>query len=221
MGLLSLQEKSKMDKPIMILGAGGIGKSAMEAFVSNDVLVYGFLDDDTTLQDKEIGDVAVLGTLDNESYLSIIGDECEAFIATEENEVRRTLVEMLVKDKKVMPVNAVHGTAILASSSEIGHGNYIGAGVMIGSYSSIENHLIIKAGAIINHDVKLESFVQIGAGSILNSGVKVGAEAFIGSGVTVVSGIKIGAGARVGAGSVVIKDIEEGQTVFGNPAEAV
>jgi sugar O-acyltransferase (sialic acid O-acetyltransferase NeuD family) len=210
-----------MDKPIMILGAGGIGKSAMEAFISNDIIVYGFLDDSKTLQDKEIGDVTVLGNLDNESFLSVIGSECEAFVAMEENEVRRTLVEMLVNDKKVMPVNAIHGSATLASSSRIGHGNYIGAGVIIGSYSTIENHLIIQSGAIINHDVKLDSFVQIGAGSILNSGVQVGAEAFIGSGVTVVSGIKIGAGARVGAGSVVIKDIEEGQTVFGNPAEAV
>ena len=210
-----------MDKPIIILGAGGIGKSAMEAFISNDVIVYGFLDDDKALKDKEIGDVTVLGSLDNESFLSVIGSECEAFVAMEENEVRRNLVEMLISDKKVMPVNAIHGTATLASSSQIGHGNYIGAGAIIGSYSKIENHLIIQTGAVVNHDVKLGNFVQIGAGSIINSRVQVSDEAFIGSGVTIVSGIKIGQGARVGAGSVVIKDVEEGQTVFGNPAEAV
>jgi len=46
-----------MKKPIIILGAGGIGKSAMEAFISNDVPVYGFLDDDNSLQDTEIGEV--------------------------------------------------------------------------------------------------------------------------------------------------------------------
>lgn len=210
-----------MDKPIIILGAGGIGKSAMEAFMSNDVMVYGFLDDDKTLQNKEIGDVTVLGNLDNETYLAVIGNECEAFVAMEENEVRRNLVEMLVSDKKVMPVNAIHDTATLASSTEIGHGNYIGAGAVLGSYSKIGNHLIIQTGAIINHEAKLGNFVQIGAGSIINSGVQVADEAFIGSGVTIVSGIKIGAGARVGAGSVVIKDVEDGQTVFGNPAETV
>ena len=210
-----------MNKPIIILGAGGIGKSAMEAFTSNSMIVYGFLDDDTTLQGKEIGEVEVMGKLDDQSYLSVIGSECEAFVAMEEIEVRRSLVQMLIEDRKVMPVNAIHETAILATSSDIGHGNFIGAGVIIGSYSELKSHLIINPGAIINHDVKLGNYTQVGAGSVINSGVQVDDEVFIGSGVTIVSGIKVGAGARIGAGSVVIKDVDEGQTVFGNPAEPV
>ena len=210
-----------MNKPIIILGAGSIGKSAMEAFTSNNMIVYGFLDDDTTLQGKEIGEVEVMGKLDDQNYLSVIGSECEAFVAMEEIEVRRSLVQMLIEDRKVMPVNAIHETAILATSSDIGHGNFIGAGVIIGSYSELKSHLIINPGAIINHDVKLGNYTQVGAGSVINSGVQVDDEVFIGSGVTIVSGIKVGAGARIGAGSVVIKDVDEGQTVFGNPAEPV
>lgn len=210
-----------MNKPIIILGAGSIGKSAMEAFTSNNMIVYGFLDDDTTLQGKEIGEVEVMGKLDDQSYLSVIGSECEAFVAMEEIEVRRSLVQMLIEDRKVMPVNAIHETAILATSSDIGHGNFIGAGVIIGSYSELKSHLIINPGAIINHDVKLGNYTQVGAGSVINSGVQVDDEVFIGSGVTIVSGIKVGAGARIGAGSVVIKNVDEGQTVFGNPAEPV
>jgi len=210
-----------MNKPIIILGAGSIGKSAMEAFASNEVIVYGFLDDDALLEGKEIGDVEVMGKLDDQTYLSVIGNECEAFVAMEEIEVRRNLVQMLVEDRKVMPVNAIHDSAILATSAEIGHGNFIGAGVIIGSYSELKNHLIINPAAVINHDVKLGNYVQIGAGSVINSGVEIEDEVFVGSGVTIVSGIKIGSGARIGAGSVVIKKVDEGQTVFGNPAEPV
>ena len=210
-----------MDKPIIILGAGSIGKSAMEAFISNNVIVYGFLDDDASLLDKEIGEVTVMGNLEENSYLSVIGDECEAFVAMEEIEVRRNLVQMLIDERKVMPVNAIHESAILASSAGIGHGNYIGAGAIIGSYSSLESHLIINPGVIINHDVKLGNYVQVGAGSIINSGVHIEDEVFVGSGVIIVSGIKVGRGARIGAGSVVVKNVEEGQTVFGNPAEPV
>lgn len=210
-----------MNKPIIILGAGSIGKSAMEAFLSNDVLVYGFLDDDSSLQGKEIGEVEVMGKLDDQTYLSVIGGECEAFVAMEEIEIRRNLVQMLIDERKVMPVNAIHDSAILASSAQIGHGNYIGAGVIVGSYAALENHLIINPGAIINHDVKLGNYTLVGAGSVINSGVQIEEEVFIGSGVTVVSGIKVGSGARIGAGSVVIKNIDEGQTVFGNPAEPV
>ena len=210
-----------MDKPIMILGAGSIGKSAMEAFISNDVLVYGFLDDDTSLIGKQIGEVAVLGNLDDQEYLSVIGAECEAFVAMEETELRRNLVRTLVEERKVMPVNAIHEAAVLAASAELGHGNFIGAGAIIGSYSKLGNHLIIHPGAIINHEVKLGDYVQVGAGTVINSGAEVADDVFIGSGVTVVAGVKIGHGARIGAGSVVIKNIGEGQTVFGNPAEPV
>lgn len=210
-----------MDKPVIILGAGSIGKSAMEAFISNNVLVYGFLDDDTTLQGKEIGDVEVMGSLEDSNYLSVIGGECEVFVAMEEIEMRRNIVHMLRDDRKVMPINAIHDTANLASSAQIGHGNYIGAGVIIGSYTILENHLIINSGAVINHDVKLGDYVQVGAGTIINSGVEIENEVFIGSGVTIVDGIKIGNGARIGAGSVVIKNVDEGETVFGNPAEPV
>ena len=210
-----------MNKPIIILGAGSIGKSAMEAFLSNEVLVYGFLDDDSSLQGKEIGEVEVMGSLEDQAYLSIIGSECEAFVAMEEIEIRRNLVRMLLDERKVMPVNAIHNRSILASSAQLGHGNYIGAGVIVGSYTELKSHLIINSGAIINHDVKLGDYVQIGAGSVINSGVHIDDEVFVGSGVTIVSGIKVGSGARIGAGAVVIKNIDEGQTVFGNPAEPV
>lgn len=210
-----------MNKPIIILGAGNIGKSAMEAFLSNEVLVYGFLDDDSSLQGKEIGEVEVMGKLEDPNYLSIIGSECEAFVAIEEIEVRRNLVQMLMDERKVMPVNAIHDSAILAVSAQIGYGNYLGAGVIIGSYTELKSHLIINQGAIINHDVKLGNYVQVGAGSVINSAVHIEDEVFIGSGVTIVSGIKVGSGARIGAGSVVIKNVDEGQTVFGNPAEPV
>jgi sugar O-acyltransferase (sialic acid O-acetyltransferase NeuD family) len=210
-----------MDKPVMILGAGSLGKSAKEAFESNNVLVYGFMDDDTSLQDKEFGDVSVVSKLDDESFLSIIGSECDVFVALEETELRRNLVQMLIEERKVMPVNAVHETAVFATSSGIGHGNYIGAGVIIGSHSSLMNHLIVNPAAVINHDVIIGNYVQIGSGSVINSGVEINDNVFIGSGVILVSGVKIGEGARIGAGSVVIKNIEAGETVFGNPAEVV
>ena len=43
-----------MDKPVIILGANGLGKAAMEAFESNDVVVYGFLDDKAEREGEEL-----------------------------------------------------------------------------------------------------------------------------------------------------------------------
>ena len=210
-----------MDKPVIIIGASSLGKSAMELFTENDVVVYGFLDDDEALHGTEIGEVSVLGDLDDSSLVSIIGKDCEAFIATEEIELRKNLVDSLVEQNKVMPVNAIHTNSFIASSAQLGHGNFIGAATAIGSNAKIGSHLIVHTGAIINDEAELGDFVQVGAGSIVNSGAKVENDVFIGAGVVVVSGVKIGKSARIGAGSVVIKDVKDGETVFGNPAEPV
>lgn len=210
-----------MDKPVMIFGAGGLGKVAMEIFNSHDILIYGFLDDDETLHGQEIGELSILGATDDDGYLKLIGKKCEAFVAIDENSLRDNIVNMLQERRKVMPMNAVHKAASIAQTAKLHHGTLINAGARVGAEASIGNHCIIHSNACIEHGAQLGDFVQVGAGTVINAGVKIGESAFIGSGVTIVSGVKIGKNARIGAGSVVISDVEKNKTVFGNPAQVV
>lgn len=210
-----------MDKPVLILGAGSIGKSARQIFESNNVLVFGFLDDDEKLHNTEIGDVSVLGFTDDESLLKIVGEECEAFVAVDENEIRKSIVSNLNKTNKIMPINAIHSNSIMADSSSIGHGNFINAGVTLGANCEIGNHCLVHANVGLDEGVKVGNYTQIGMGSNINSGVIIEDEVFIGSGVTIVSGIKIGKSARIGAGSVVVSQVKEKAILFGNPATEV
>lgn len=211
----------RMKTPVIIFGATGLGRVALDIFQSNDIVTYCFLDDDTALHGKEVADVAVLGRTDDEGFLKYIGKKCNAFIASDDNRYREALVEMLKSRRKVMPVNAIHPKAYFSELAFIGYGNMINAGAVVNSNARLSNHCIISANATIDFDAELEDYVQVGAGSVINSGVKVGKGAFIGSGVTIVSGVKIGKKARIGAGSVVIADVQDGETVFGNPAKAV
>lgn len=210
-----------MDNPVIIIGAKGIAISALEIFKSNDVVVYGFLDDDETIHNTEIDNIPILGRTEDDGFLKLIGKKAEAFIAVDENDLRKGLVKLIVERRKKMPVNAVHQKAVIAESAHIGHGNFISAGVVIGANAKVENHCIIHPNAVVDYGAELKEYVQVGAGSNINAGVKVGKEVFIGSGATIVSGITIGDGARIGAGSLVIADVEKGQTVFGNPAQPV
>jgi sugar O-acyltransferase (sialic acid O-acetyltransferase NeuD family) len=210
-----------MDKPVMILGSGGIGRAALEIFESNGVVVYGFLEDDEKEHGKEIDTISVLGRTDDDGYLKLIGKKCEAFVAADENSYRHSLVEMLHERRKVQPVNAIHNTAVIAKSANLGHGNFINQHAKIGAGAEIGSHCILHSGSLLDFNVKLADFVQIGAGAVLGSGVQVEEGAFIGSGVTIVAGVKIGKNARIGAGSVVVAEVKAKQTVFGNPATPI
>ncbi|MBN7814861.1 acetyltransferase [Algoriphagus pacificus] len=210
-----------MEKPVIILGAKGIAHPALEIFNSNQVIVYGFLDEDESIHGTEINTVSVLGNPEDDGFLKLIGKKTEAFVAVDDTKYRKFLVELLNERRKVQPINAIHQTAYISTDAIIGHGNFINAGVMIGAAAEIGQHCIFHSGAIIDHKAKIGDFAQIGAGSVINSEVIIEEGAFIGSGVTIVSGVTIGKNARVGAGSVVISSVGNNETVFGNPAAKI
>ena len=210
-----------MEKPVIIIGASELGKAVLEIFKSNDVVVYGFLDDDKKLHGKEIEDTQVFGSTDNEDYIKIIGKDCDVFIASDDNTWKATMIKSLKKDQKTMPVNAIHKSASIAGSAILHHGSLVNQGVTLSANAEIGNHCIVHSGAVIDYNVKIGDFVQIGAGSVINSGAVIEDGAFIGSGATIVSGVTLQEGARIGAGSVVIADVKKNETVFGNPAKTV
>jgi sugar O-acyltransferase (sialic acid O-acetyltransferase NeuD family) len=210
-----------MENPVMIFGANFLGRAAKEIFERNGNVVYGFLDDNKSLHNKELDNVVILGSTDDDGFLKLIGKKCEAFVALDDNKLRKNVVKMLLEVRKQQPVNAIHATASIASSASIGHGNFFDGGCLIGAGVEIGSHGLFHAKVSIGAETKVGDFAQIGAGTTINPGVVIEEEAFIGSGVTIVSGITIGKGARVGAGSVVIAPVKAGETVFGNPAQKV
>jgi sugar O-acyltransferase (sialic acid O-acetyltransferase NeuD family) len=210
-----------MENPVIIFGAGALGRLALEIFVANQIVVYGFLDDDASLHGKEFDNVPVLGATDDEKYLKLIGKKCEAFVATDDMALRRSLTGFLIERRKIMPCNALHPTASIAASAIIANGTLFGPNAVVSAGANVGNHCMLHAGALVDYEATLGDLVQVRAGAIIGNGATIGAEAFIGQGAIIVPGIKIGRGARVGAGSVVVQDVPDKQTVFGNPAVKV
>ncbi|QIP17581.1 acetyltransferase [Spirosoma aureum] len=207
-----------MENPVLIFGAGSLGLTALDLFQRNNVVVYGLLDDNKELHGKEFGEVSVLGETDDDGFLKLIGQKCEAFVAIGDGRVRKRLVKMLNERRKVQPVNAIHESAVVSRMATIGHGNLIAARAVVNPFASVGQHCIIQSGAVIESQAKLGDYVQVGTGSIINSGVIVEEGAFIGTGATIIAGVTIGKNARIGAGSVVVENVGANTTVFGNPA---
>ncbi|MGF1637077.1 MAG: NeuD/PglB/VioB family sugar acetyltransferase [Cyclobacteriaceae bacterium] len=210
-----------MAKPVLIFGANTLGKVALEVFQSNSVLVYGFLDDDKKLIGSEIDEVSILGSTDDDNFLKILDKKCDAFLAFDDNKMKKSYVKLLAEEHKVVPINAIHKDVSIARSAILHHGSLFDARVVIGPMAQVGNHCLIHASVIINAEAQIADYVQIGAGSIVSSNVTIAENVFIGAGVTIVSGVNIGKNARIGAGSVVVQDVEPGQTIFGNPGTVV
>ena len=113
-----------MNKPVIIIGATALGKAVLEIFKSNDVVVYGFLDDDKSLHSKTIEDIPILGATNNTTYLNVIGKDCDVFIASDDNSWKANLIASLKKEQEAMPVNAIHHNADIAASAILHHGSF-------------------------------------------------------------------------------------------------
>ena len=210
-----------MENPVIILGAQAVGTAALDAFLSNDVVVYCLLDDDKNLQNTELLDVPVMGNTDDGEMLKLLGKKCEVFVATEDTASRRSLTEMLRTEYEAVPVNAIHQRASVSVHATLGHGNYVGPNAVVAATATLGNGCLVQANAVVEARATLGDYAQLGSGALLGAGAAVGTQAFVGAGAVVVAGVKIGDKARIGAGSVVVADVPNGQTVFGNPAVKV
>jgi sugar O-acyltransferase (sialic acid O-acetyltransferase NeuD family) len=210
-----------MENPVIILGAQAVGTAALDAFLSNDIVVYCILDDEPKLHNTELLDVPVMGNTDDGELLKLIGKKCEVFVATEDAASRRSLTKMLRDDYEVVPVNSIHQRASVSAHAELGHGNYVGPNAVVAATAKIGEGILIGPNAVVEGQATVGDYAQLGSGAQIGFGASVGAGAFVGTGAVLVAGVKVGDKARVGAGSVVVADVPGGQTVFGNPAKQV
>ena len=90
-----------MNNPVVIFGANYLGRSAKEIFEKNGNTVYCFLDDNKSLHGSEIDNVTVLGSTEDDGFLKLIGKKCEAFVAIDDNKVRKNLVKMIQEVRHV------------------------------------------------------------------------------------------------------------------------
>lgn len=143
--------------------------------------------------------------------------EDSLIISIGNNATRKKIAESIEFDY----TDAIHYSANISQSADIGIGVVIMAGVAINASSKIGNHSIINTNASIDHDCIIEDFVHISPNVALAGDVHVGEGTHIGIGACVIQGITIGKWCTIGAGSVIIKDVPDGATVVGNPGRVI
>ena len=140
------------------------------------------------------------------------------FIAIGNNKIRKAVYNNLAI-RNLLPVNAIHATAVIDDSVNIApHGVMIAPNVSINALASIGIGAICYTYAVIEHECIIGDFAHVGPGAVLCGNVSIGENSFIGAKSVIRENITIGKNVIVGAGSVVVKDVPDNVKVVGNPA---
>ena len=194
---------------VYLFGASGHGKVIKEIVESNGDSVTAFIDDDS-----DVCTTAGLPVLHDATGLSPI------IVSIGSNSVRKLIAERLCSADAVVEFStAIHPSAIVSSSAQIGEGSVVMAGAVINADVIIGNHCIINTGATVDHDCVIEDYCHIAPGAHISGGTQVGEGTWIGVGASVIQCLHIGCNCMIGASSVVVCDIPDGVTAYGNPCK--
>ena len=210
-------------KDLIIIGASGFGREVAWAVerINKSMSTWhivGFLDDDESLQGKEINGYKVLGKTTS------VNDYPESFFvcAVGASRIREKIINRV---KEINP--AIKFGTIIDPSVEISELVTIGEGTIICAHTiitvniAIGAHVIINLDCTIGHDAVLHDFVTVYPSANISGMTNIGHAAELGTGMQIIQGKKIGDYSIIGAGAVVVKDIPEKCTAVGSPAKPI
>ena len=204
-----------IEKPILLVGAGGHCKSCIDVIESSgNFKVRGIVEKDG-FQDwqKSVLGYSVIGT-DSDLRSLIESTHCvlislgHVFNA----QPRIHLYEKAKQFGAFFPV-VISSCSAVSRHSEIGSGSIIMHGAIVNASARIKENCIVNSRALIEHDVVIGNHCHISTGSLLNGEVLIGDNVFIGSGVVIREGVRIGDNATVRAGQIVKSDVPDGASI--------
>ncbi len=188
--------------------------SAVNRAGREQILIEGFVDDDSSKTGKEFMGYPIVGTTE------ILKNACPDFWILN-NVARDMKVRAKVRDRlaecAVRHLTLIH-PSVDTEFTNIGQGCIIHEGVSLGPDCFIGDHCVLLANCTVGHECVVEDLVFVGNNAILGARGRMETGSFIGLNSAILPYRRLGARCMVGAGSVVIRDVQPDTTVFGNPA---
>ncbi len=193
-----------MNRRVIIIGYGGHGRVVADIVAACGDLLVGFLDDDITK--KVLGTVAEFDKFSDVEFIIGIGNA----------EVREKLSAFPVRW-----YTAVHPSAVISPSVEIGEGTVVMPNVVINSGAVIGKHCIINSSSNVEHNCSIADYSHISVGAKIGGAVSVGKSTWVGIGAVISNNLSVCDNCLLGAGTVVVKNITQSGTYVGVPARKI
>jgi len=209
-----IKSKKIKEGSVVIIGAGGHAKTCIDILLHNKQYeIIGILDPNFKVGDM-ISNIKVIG--DNSSLDELVSNGLKNAIngiGSVHNPGQRKKVFDLLKSYKLNVLNVIHPSAVIEPSVEMGEGNQIMMGSMIGSNTIIKDNCLINSGSIVSHDCILKDHCHIAPGAVLAGSVQIGESSLVGMNSTVYINCKIGKNSVIYNGINVFSDIEENSII--------
>jgi len=153
-----------MSKSLLIIGAGGFGRTVNEAAVhSKRWQDIAFVDDGYSKATNHLN-CNILGSTD---LLNSIHHEFAGIVvAIGNNKVREDKVNHLMKINANL-TSVYHPRSYVSDDAYVGLGTLVMAGAVIGAYASVGTGCIFNTNAVADHDSVMEDFSHLGVGANL------------------------------------------------------
>lgn len=191
-------------KRVLIVGAGGHGRSVAEAVLAaGSYKVVGFVDDAASAL-QHVWALPVFGaTADLTSYREYAD---VAIVAMGNNRLREELHGRLTVAGFEL-ATVVHSHAMVSPRAVIGAGCAIMAGAIVGTEAQLGAGVIVNCGAVVDHDCRVDDFGHLGVNAAMSGGSVLGRGAWMQAGSVLGYGAMVEAGRVLGPGEAVNKTI--------------
>jgi sugar O-acyltransferase (sialic acid O-acetyltransferase NeuD family) len=158
---------------------------------------------------------------DDEAKIPERARACEGFlvcIGGEHGEARVRYSRLLL-DLGLIPVSAVHPSALFGEDARIGAGVQAMMRSSVQDFAAVGDDGILTMHCVVSHDVRIGTGVHVMGSASIAGFARIGDYSTIGTNATVLPRITIGKNCLVGAGSVVTGDIPDNAVVAGVPGK--
>lgn len=175
-------------KRLLIVGAGGHGRSLAEAVLAaGKYKLAGFVDD-AAQSLQHVWDLPVFGdTADLARYRQYAD---AAVVAVGNNCLREELQQRLYAAGFEL-ATVVHPKAIVSPRAVIGPGSAIMAGAIVGTEAQLGAGVIVNCGAVVDHHCRVEDFGHLGVNAGMAGGAVLGHGAWMQAGSILGYGVKV------------------------------
>jgi sugar O-acyltransferase (sialic acid O-acetyltransferase NeuD family) len=217
-----------MNKPMIILGAGGHAKVVLGVALDLGINVQCLTDTDKSKHGKTVSGIKIEGGDEilkkfnpDKVCLAIglgVGSESSQLITQLKR--RFDIFTKLSKQGHSFP-SLVHPNAWVAKECSIGDGVQLFSGSIVQPGCTIGDLTIMNTKASIDHDSIIGKACHLAPGVTCGGAVEVGSYVHIGMSATILPNNKIEDNAIVAAGSVVNTNVSDGEKIGGIPAKVM